>query len=168
MSIKKGINVGDLVYISAISTADTLHKHGGTRARGYYVSESEVKLSSLVGMLGKLMGCTEPEGKHNKSGMTRAIVRFNLPSNFFVCDEDMRYYNRTYNCTADENKGVKTEKFDVLFSTGVKLEPISLMPSDLRYGYAQHEMIRDYVKKATQDTYKNIESNFLPENFIRG
>ena len=56
MSIKNGINKGDLVYISAISPLDVLHDYGGKRARGCYVSEAEVKLSSLVGMVGRLMG----------------------------------------------------------------------------------------------------------------
>jgi len=167
MSIKKGINKGDLVYISSISPKDVLHSYGGTRARGCYVSEAEVKLSSLVGMVGRLMGYREPEGENNKSGMTKAVVRFTLPNNFFVYDEDMRYYNRMYNPKADENKGVKVAKFDVLFSTGVKLEPVSLMPSDLRYGYAVNDLAREHVKGAKNDneSWYESESDFIPETY---
>ena len=172
MSIKKGINNGDLVYISAISPKDELHNWGGTRARGSYCSESEYKLSSLVGMVGRLMGYREPEGKHNKTGMTKAVVRFTLPDNFFVFDEDMRYYNRMYNPKADENNGVTTTKFDVLFSTGVRLEQISLMPSDLRYGYAVNELAREHVRGANSmpdnECWYNSESDFIPETYSTG
>ena len=172
MSIKKGINNGDLVYISAISPKDELHNWGGTRARGSYCSESEYKLSSLVGMVGRLMGYREPEGKHNKTGMTKAVVRFTLPDNFFVFDEDMRYYNRMYNPKADENKGVKTTKFDVLFSTGVRLEQVSLMPSDLRYGYAVNELAREHVRGANSmpdnECWYESESDFIPETYSTG
>ena len=171
MSIKKGINKGDLVYISSISPKDVLHSYGGTRARGY-CSESDYKLCSLVGMVGRLMGHREPEGKNNKSGMTKAVVRFTLPDNFFVFDEDMRYYNRMYNPKADENKGVKMAKFDVLFSTGVKLEQVSLMPSDLRYGYAVNEIAREHVRGANSmpdnDCWYESESDFIPETYSTG
>ena len=172
MSIKNGINKGDLVYISAISPLDVLHDYGGKRARGMYNTESEYKLSSLVGMVGRLMGYREPEGKNNKSGMTKAVVRFTLPDNFFVFDEDMRYYNRMYNPKEDENKGVKTTKFDVLFSTGVRLEQVSLMPSDLRYGYAVNELAREHVRGANSmpdnDCWYESESDFIPETYSTG
>ena len=171
MSIKKGISKGDLVYISSISPKDVLHSYGGTRVRGY-CSESDYKLSSLVGMVGRLMGYREPEGKNNKTGMTKAVVRFTLPDNFFVFDEDMRYYNRMYNPKADENKGVKMAKFDVLFSTGVKLEQVSLMPSDLRYGYAVNELAREHVRGASSmpdnECWYESESDFIPETYSTG
>mgnify|MGYP005822927883 FL=1 len=171
MSIKKGISKGDLVYISSISPKDVLHSYGGTRVRGY-CSESNYKLSRLVGMVGRLRGYREPEGKNNKTGMTKAVVRFTLPDNFFVFDEDMRYYNRMYNPKADENKGVKMAKFDVLFSTGVKLEQVSLMPSDLRYGYAVNELAREHVRGASSmpdnECWYESESDFIPETYSTG
>tara|TARA_R110002020_G_scaffold206692_1_gene412002 strand:- start:763 stop:1284 length:522 start_codon:yes stop_codon:yes gene_type:complete len=171
MSIKKGISKGDLVYISSISPKDVLHSYGGTRVRGY-CSESDYKLTSLVGMVGRLMGYREPEGKNNKTGMTKAVVRFTLPDNFFVFDEDMRYYNRMYNPKADENKGVKMAKFDVLFSTGVRLEQVSLMPSDLRYGYAVNELAREHVRGASSmpdnECWYESESDFIPETYSTG
>ena len=83
----------------------------------------------------------------------------------------MRYYNRMYNPKADENKGVKMAKFDVLFSTGVRLEQVSLMPSNLRYGYAVNELAREHVRQTTppfEDSWYESESDFIPETYSTG
>ena len=165
MSIKKGIKNGDLVYISAVSTSDLLHKYGGKRASGAYNSEAEYKHSSLVGMIGKLVAHREPEGKHNKSGVTRAIIRLTLPENFFHSTEENKptYWNRHFNV----EKIAKKKQFDVLFSTGVKLDIVSLMPCDLRYGYANTEIVKDYVREAdlSKEVHSCAEHDFTPEVF---
>lgn len=167
MSIKRGIKNGDLVYISAISTDDVLYQYGGKRPVGNYLSESEYKHTSLVGMIGKLLAYREPEVKHNKSGVTKAIVSLSLPENFFEFDEDSKptYWNRHYKLS--ENKGVKTKSFDVLFATGVKLELVSVLPSDLRYGVGNTELISDYVRPTDMDkeVYSCAELDFTPISF---
>lgn len=170
MSIKRGINKGDLVYISAISKDDILYPYGGKRALGSYVSEQAYKCSTLTGMVGKLVDWREPEGKNNKSGYTKAIIRLTLPENFFEFPEEkITYWDRFYDVNNKENTNIKTKSFEILFSTGVKLELISMLPSDLRYGASKHELVYRHVREPSMSikdfSSSSTESDFTPENF---
>tara|TARA_R100001082_G_scaffold90419_2_gene56934 strand:- start:17285 stop:17797 length:513 start_codon:yes stop_codon:yes gene_type:complete len=163
MSIKRGIKNGDLVYISAISTSDILYDYGGKKSQYTYSTEQERKHSTLVGMVGRLVAYEEPDKKYNKAGFTKAIIKFQLPSNFFK-GEDIKYWERHYDTI--KNKNTTTQVYDVLFSTGVKLDLVSILPSDLRYGVCNNEMISDFVRIHPQVrvSYEN-GSAFQPKNF---
>jgi hypothetical protein len=149
MSIKVGIKKGDLVFISAIDTKDPLYEYS-KRTTSKYASQSEHKLTSLVGMVGELMAFSD--NGSSKSGYTKAIVRFSMPEDFWMQrgkDDRVSWWDRAYKFDV-ENKA-KLTQFDLMFSKGVKLEPLSYMPSGLRYAYLQSDesIIREFIYPIT-------------------
>ena len=147
MSIKNGINKGDMVFISAVDSKDPLYEYS-KRPRGTYNSEANNKLTSLIGMTAQLINYQDT----SKSGYCRAILRVSLPEDFFSVngeDKALSWWSRAYKVQdGEEMKPLK--EFDILFSKGVKLEGISYMPSSLRYAYLQSDeaIVRDFVRPA--------------------
>ena len=161
MSIKNGINKGDMVFISAVDTKDPLYEYS-KRPKSKYCNDSEHKLTSLIGMTGELISYRE--SAECKSGFCKAILRFSLPTDFFENkeDENISWWNRAYRVEKDK-KMKPLKEFDILFSKGVKLEGISDMPSSLRYVYLQSDesIVRDFVRPAedSEQTLLNVLNN---------